>query len=687
MKLLRLFLFFILIIFIISFVSTDESVSFDYNLEESGTFSFLESIFTTFGSVFGEDESEYGAQGANLFLDKESGENFLNVFGEDSVVKIGDNTYENMGSDSFFEFDNEGGLKSFKLFASEDDTSWNFQEFGLFEGLSKGDGLELVDGEIIFTKSENSDGLFNWNGDSFELLGDSFNMNLMDDGNYLFNGNLKTDLYDLSGLGENGVAEFLIDKDNKLIEVWGGTKAKLYGVDLDVYSDVKIYYKDDFNAEDYKGNNYFNFGDNKINAGGSGWSFRLDEDNKIYGDMITEKEFHGQNPKKRFLDVSLYGGDVEIEKTFTDKKYHKLVLDKYGEKYINVIKEEPDVSFNFKGEGIFKVDNGRVSFGSEIRDNKLYDKDSMESSLTGNLFVNSHLSEDSFSYDMKIDYDGKEYYLQDNIFMDLNGNELIDANYKWERIRLNAMEILDSPLKNQIIDEIKDERGYKPSDYVSYAANVNYEPLLKWSCEAADYVNKNNQDGFEISCEEVWMVLFQEGMAYNLILDEYEKDPYFTIYNTQIGMDTTTIPNVWKQRVESGYIPDDLQLYNVQGGYGNEDIANTGKLYYAEFKEPRDAIITLAGDFSYRMNKAQLEFIEYHGQDAYNQLNELEKFQMGYAYFNGGSGNYQKRLPNYENSLLGKSSVEGGIHSVLGNANRVAGTFELLEKLGIFNVF
>lgn len=693
-----------------------EPATIEYTPGESGSFSFLEGFFTLFGNVFGAEDSEYGAEGAKLFLNSETGENFLNVMGEESIVKLGENIYEDMESDSFFQFDSEGSLIGADLIAS-DETLWSFPEYGYEDfALSKGDRITIEEGIFHFQKgeSDSTDTLFNWNGESFELLGDSFKMNLDENGNYFFNGNLKTDLYDISGTGEE-FGSFVLDRDNKIVEVWKGTKASLYGIDLEASgNNVKISYKDDFDVSKHEGTNYFNFGDNKINAGGSGWGFRLeDEENKPFGNMMTEKEFHGQEPKKRFLDVSLYGGNVEIEKKTVLKPnycYFNCESGKTG--YF----EEKDVGFSIKAEGLFQVDNGRVTFGSKIETNtegmvfhptiqrdtldgkiipasdmkekSFYDGEDFAANV--DLFVKkSDFSENSFSYDMNIEYNGKEYSIQDNIFRDNQGNELVNANYWWENVRLNALESLENEgLFNEVSGEIKSETGVTPNDYRYFAADSDYEGIFKNCYNAADFVMNNNEIGFEnLSPGEVCTVLLQEGFLHTTYnLRPYEEDANYMPINYNLGLDTLTSPGVFESRKEQGLIPDFIKFYNLEGGQAYED--KTVERYDANFKNIEEATYAFAGEYAYYKKFSQDAIVENYGQEYYDGLTETEKSIAAYSAFNGGKGNFLSKMDNFENEVLAKwggsdnpLDLGENMKHVLFNANRVVGTFEFLKRL------
>jgi hypothetical protein len=668
-----------------------ESTTIEYTPGESGTFSFVEGIFTTFGSVFGAEDSEYGAEGAKLFVNAETGENFLNVLGEDSVVKLEENLYENMGSGSFFKFDSKGDLIGFRLFASEEGTSWNFgEEFGLFEDLSKGDSLALIDGEIIFRKAEEGNGVFNWNGESFKLLGDYFKMSINDEGNYFFNGNLRTELYDISGMGEE-FGSFVLDRDNKIVEVWKGTKASLYGIDLEANNhNVKISYKEDFDASKHKGINYFNFGDNKINAGGSGWGFRLeDEKNKPFGDMMIEKVYYGDDPKKRFLDVSLYEGDVEIEKTMTPKDYYfvsapdvwTIKNDRENYETFN------DVSFDIKANGLFSIQNGRVNIQSDYE--------------SEGLFINSDKDEYSYSYDLNLEFGEKKYFLEDNIFKDFDKNILYDANLPWEKVVMNNKMLSNN---QELSSKIESETGVRPREHEYFLRSREYETFLKWCYQGTEHANQNNLDGARGSWIEVYNAAMHEGLTAPNLITTYLQNQDYSPDNQKIGMDNALFDDVLEELYGKGYVPEDIEIIERScKDRSNERYA----ICEGFFKNLKETIYFFTGEYMHKRQRALELYGEHWGQDALNSLDDCQKARLSYAYYNGYGAktlqgdrewNYKNKLKNPEADIFGwfdakanppaEDEIRQGMDVtndlVKANVARVVGTLEYLMKLGSY---
>jgi hypothetical protein len=672
-----------------------EPATIEYTPGESGSFSFVEGFFTLFGNVFGAEDSEYGAEGAKLFVDSETGENFLNVFGEESVVKLGDVLYENMESDSFFQFDSKGDLIGFRLFASEEGTSWNFgEEFGLFEGLSKGDSLALIDGEIIFRKAEEGNGVFNWNGESFKLLGDYFKMSINDEGNYFFNGNLRTELYDISGMGEED-GKFILDRNNRIVEVWKGTKASLYGVDLETSgNNVKISYKEDFDASKYKGTNYFNLGDNKINAGGSGWGFRLEDgENKVFGDMKIEKEYYGDKSKKRFLDISLYGGNIELEKKTITKDYYFVsapdiwTIKNDRENYETF----KDVSFNLKGEGDFIINNGRINIQS------YKPKD------TWGLYFDSNNDEYSYSYDMNVDFDGKEYILKDNMVTspDFEGKVLFDANLPWEKVVMNN-KLLSS--NQDLSSQIESKTGVRPREHEYFLRSKEYETFLKWCYQGTEEANENNLDGARASWVEVCNAAMHEGLTAPNLITTYLQDSDYSPDNQKLGMDNALFDDIMEELYGKNYVSEDIEIIERScKDRSNERYA----ICEGFFKNLKETIYFFTGEYMHKRERALDLYGESWGQDALNSLDDCQKARLAYAYYNGYGAkslegdrewNYKEKLKNPEANIFGwfdskanpptEDEIRGGMdvtnNLVKANVARVVGTLEYLMKLGSY---
>ena len=142
---------------------------------------------------------------------------------------------------------------------------------------------------------------------------------------------------EIKGLG--GEIGKITVANGKIIKVWEGTDAAVKGINHKTFrGDLNLYYEEDFNPLKYKGENYFNYGENKIWLGGEGFTSYLNEGNEIFPEFIKNRHWKSYDPESERLGFGLLGGNLEITK---------------------ISPENHPLGLEINAEGEFKIQNGK----------------------------------------------------------------------------------------------------------------------------------------------------------------------------------------------------------------------------------------------------------------------------------------------------------------------------------------
>src|SRR3989339_728052 len=171
-------------------------------------------------------------------------------------------------------------------------------------------------------------------------------------------GDFKVDGNEIKGL--DGKMGRVTVENGKIVKVWEGTDATIDGINHKTFgADLNVYYNEDFNALSHKGENYFNYGNQKMWLGGGGFTSSLTKDNKIFPEFIEEKYPNSFTPRKGRLEFTLNGGNLEVSKISPDNQ--PLALD-------------------INAEGKFEIQNGALNF--DASKGEIYTKIKKDSTFT-----------------------------------------------------------------------------------------------------------------------------------------------------------------------------------------------------------------------------------------------------------------------------------------------------------------
>lgn len=220
-----------------------------------------------------------------------------------------------------------------------------------------------------------------------------------------------------------GIGEVTVD-NGKIVGIRGGTTAIINGIEHNVEtSGLKISYEENFDpsSSKRKGENYFNYGKNKISLGGKGFTSSFKKGNTIFPEYIENKYEGSFDEKRGILEFTLKGGNLEV------------------------IKNSPDSSplaLKIKADGETIIQNGRWKL--ETDGNRVYADVNRFSRL---------------SADMEFDYVGNggkssKYLLETNSFF---RNPLNNAEKADIRLEINSLENQITKNKEELFEIITPE--------------------------------------------------------------------------------------------------------------------------------------------------------------------------------------------------------------------------------------
>lgn len=563
-----------------------------------------------FANIFGNGVNVISGENGNTltFLDRGS-------------VNISGDLFENVEKDSSIVLDSSGNIKSADLTASGD-TSFNFKGDGTYKIL-KGERIKYENGKAIISgkagdsigfkpelldESGNNIGKFS----NIKLNGDSIDIEKAGESTTI-KGNFDMGDNSIKGIGNNA-GEITVSKDGRISEIWTGTDATMKGVNFKVSGKtLNIYYDENFDVSSHVNENYFNYGINKISAGGTGFSSDLGKTNNIFGDMKTTKYVDTViGTKTRDLGFTLdgNGGNLEISRDTTNS----------------------DLGFNIKGDGDYIINNGRAIIESQEISKIVNGK--LTPTGESSLFVKANEDKEGLLYSYNLNFNNGEYKLENNLFENKAGNVLVNLNNEWE----DYIKKINGRDANEIIklkEEIDGEKGVNARDYAYLLKDR--EGLVKMFCEARDSANEN-KDGVKISLEElIARYMLEGGAEYESGYPIYDYDHIGSnapVWGSTIGLDNIGDPTLLKKLKDFGFIPEDFQISRSET-MTNELYQNT---LSAHFSNIQDSLTAFAGELARRKDVFEADFKQAYGEDEFKKMTDDEKYFWLTYYFNSGEG-------------------------------------------------
>src|SRR3989339_36253 len=302
-----------------------------------GTLQFSSTKEEDIGKLIGKDIGEGEIIVKGVTLEKKEGISKL-IFGENASLKISGKKFENIKSQdeaklpSFIEIDSTGKILNASFTTNE---SGGVYDFG------KGDFKAPPNSRVIYNINNNEPPKIEIPEGS-EDFGKILKGEDIPKGEAIYQSksDFKFDGNEIKGL--DGKMGRVTVENGKIVKVWEGTDATIDGINHKTFgADLNVYYNEDFNALSHKGENYFNYGNQKMWLGGGGFTSSLTKDNKIFPEFIEEKYPNSFTPRKGRLEFTLNGGNLEVSKISPDNQ--PLALD-------------------INADGKFEIQNGALNF-------------------------------------------------------------------------------------------------------------------------------------------------------------------------------------------------------------------------------------------------------------------------------------------------------------------------------------
>ncbi|HLD55209.1 MAG TPA: hypothetical protein VJB35_03030 [Candidatus Nanoarchaeia archaeon] len=320
-----------------------------------GTLQFSSTKEEDIGKLIGKDIGEGEIIVKGVTLEKKEGISKL-IFGENASLKISGKKFENIKSQdeaklpSFIEIDSTGKILNASFTTNE---SGGVYDFG------KGDFKAPPNSRVIYNINNNEPPKIEIPEGS-EDFGKILKGEDIPKGEAIYQSksDFKFDGNEIKGL--DGKMGRVTVENGKIVKVWEGTDATIDGINHKTFgADLNVYYNEDFNALSHKGENYFNYGNQKMWLGGGGFTSSLTKDNKIFPEFIEEKYPNSFTPRKGRLEFTLNGGNLEVSKISPDNQ--PLALD-------------------INAEGKFEIQNGALNF--DASKGEIYTKIKKDSTFT-----------------------------------------------------------------------------------------------------------------------------------------------------------------------------------------------------------------------------------------------------------------------------------------------------------------
>jgi hypothetical protein len=338
------------------------------------------------------------------------------VFSEkNSNLIIEKNKFENIipqsesGNPTYIDLDNKGNIVKADLTASKLTTFvFNEKEYTIPANsriiYEKGNAKIIgKKGDMVTLSQSFQDekGIISKNSMNLELTGGRINIENVGKDFILSGKNFKLNGNEINGLGKD-FGKISVSSGGEINKIWKGTEANILGIKHRTFQEnLNIYYNENINIPQHKGENYFSYGDGKVWMGGKGYQTIFKNGNPIIGKDVSEQFF---------VSVDMKGGEAHIDKSgiYVDKSPLEIIngrnsVDYYNEngktqyklKLDDCLSKEtctPLGGLNFKDGGLikynkegipFKIEdlsrtynhNDRVTFNIEKGDTRTYSLD------------------------------------------------------------------------------------------------------------------------------------------------------------------------------------------------------------------------------------------------------------------------------------------------------------------------
>ena len=283
------------------------------------------------GKLLGEKFKEDYIITGNVELSKENGILTISPTGKNPYLKIDGKEYNILSEDdaglpSYVKIDKNGKIEELRVTVGE--------KGGTFD-CGTGEFYAPYNSRVICNKesgkppnvklAENSE---------INLLLDSENYPNLEGEVYYEGINFKIGNNEIKGLSES-LGKVSVS-NGKIIRVWEDTDAIVDGIQHKTFkNDLNLYYDEGFDASSHSGENYFNYGKDKIWLGGDGFKSSLKAGNNVFPEYIQNKYQGSYVERKGRLEFILEGGNLEVTKISPDKSPLALDIKSLGKSKIS----------------------------------------------------------------------------------------------------------------------------------------------------------------------------------------------------------------------------------------------------------------------------------------------------------------------------------------------------------------
>ena len=354
--------FFLGLVFSISFIQADPPEP-----PESFPTRILIEDETSIGNLVGENFEDDDILVENVLLNREE-EFTIITFKEQGSVNIKGKEFNNILSDSEITIDCEGNILEANLIIDEVGGEYTLKSpaktFIFHAPANSRVFKEKGKPPKIFLSENSNITLIPENKEEIIYSGKYFNV-------------ADNQIYNFGGGGRVEVTTF----KNDIVKISGKSALTLQGVQHLLYEgNLNFYYDENFDASQHQGENYFNYGKNKISLGGKGFRSSLQEDTEIFKELIKNK--YSDIRRRGELEFILDGGDIEISKVSPEN--HPLALDVKSSGKIKINNgnwileaDGKDIYANIEPNSQFSLSSDmQVNYQTESGKNKIYELDS-----------------------------------------------------------------------------------------------------------------------------------------------------------------------------------------------------------------------------------------------------------------------------------------------------------------------
>ncbi len=379
--------------------------------------------------------------------------------------------------------------------------------------------------------------------------------------------------------------------DGKVLGIAGRTRAIIDGIEHKTSGrKLDVYYDDNFDASKHTGTNYFSYGSDRIWLGGSGFSSKIDSDNKIFTNLQYRKEIQGSDDAKLArLQFTPENGNLELSR-------------------------DQESKLNVKYNGDVKIENGRIAILSA--NNQLY---------------TSQLKGFDITFDMGIN---DKYIIEDSSLKNLDGSVVSDYKQPWEST-IGIVKALDPKAKNSIKGALESSWNVRPREFLGYVNDEREEDLVRWVYAASETASQNKY-GVKVEPSEVFTTLMLEGAGSP---NGFIERKYYDFHNypvdgyQQLGTDFIGDEAELAKLKQDRFVPEDLGLkvYKIKNEHGV--VVTTG-----EFENLKQGLIGMSGVLAERKHAFLQDFKKTFGEQELKKLSKDEVYFWTSFYYNCGVG-------------------------------------------------